>query len=125
MATKNLYRGTSFRNFSKNKSIKLFDVELIKKDILNNIFTRRGERVKMFTYGTRIPDLVFEPLDDIVLDIINEDLNSVVAGEPRVDLVDLRIVPLYDRNVVIASMVLYYVELDFTDTLAVNITFET
>lgn len=125
MATKNLYRGTSFRNFSKNKSIKLFDIELVKKDILNNIFTRRGERVKMFTYGTRIPDLVFEPLDDIVLDIINEDLNSVIAGEPRVDLVDLRIVPLYDRNVVIASMVLYYVELDFTDTLSVNITFET
>lgn len=125
MAKQNLYRGLSFRNFSKNKSIKLYDVELIKKDLLNNIFTRRGERVKMFTYGTRIPDLVFEQLDDIALTVINEDLHAVVASEPRVQLVDLRVVPLYDRNVVIASIVLYYVELDFTDTLAVNITFET
>lgn len=124
MATQNLYRGLSFRNFSKNKSIKLYDVDLIKKDLLNNIFTRRGERVKMFTYGTRIPDLVFEQLDDIALTVITEDLNAVVSSEPRVDLVDLRIVPLYDRNVVIASLVLYYVELDFTDQFDVSIQFE-
>lgn len=124
MATENLYRGLSFRNFSKNKSIKLYDVDLIKKDILNHIFTRRGERVKMFTYGTRIPDLVFEQLDDIALTVITEDLNAVASSEPRVNLVDLRIVPLYDRNVVIASLVLYYVELDFTDQFDVSIQFE-
>lgn len=124
MATENLYRGLSFRNFSKNKSIKLYDVDLIKKDILNHIFTRRGERVKMFTYGTRIPDLVFEQLDDIALTVIAEDLNAVASSEPRVNLVDLRIVPLYDRNVVIASLVLYYVELDFTDQFDVSIQFE-
>ncbi|BBA65471.1 baseplate wedge [Xanthomonas phage XacN1] len=124
MANENLYRGLSFRNFSKNKSIKLYDVELIKKDLLNHIFTRRGERVKMFTYGTRIPDLVFEQLDDIALTVVTEDLNAVVASEPRVSLVDLRIVPLYDRNVIIASLVLYYVELDFTDQFDVSIQFE-
>ena len=76
-------------------------------------------------YGTRIPDLVFEPLDEVALNVIEEDLRSVVAGEPRVSLVDLRIVPLFDRSVVICSLVLYYLELDFTDTLSVNITFET
>lgn len=124
MATENLYRGLSFRNFSKNKSIKLYDVDLIKKDLLNHIFTRRGERVKMFSYGTRIPDLVFEQLDDIALTVITEDLNAVVSSEPRVNLVDLRIVPLYDRNVVIASLVLYYVELDFTDQFDISIQFE-
>ena len=124
MATENLYCGLSFRNFSKNKSIKLYDVDLIKKDLLNHIFTRRGERVKMFTYGTRIPDLAFEQLDDIALTVITEDLNAVVSSEPRVNLVDLRIVPLYDRNVVIASLVLYYVELDFTDQFDVSIQFE-
>ena len=122
---KNLYKGISFNNFSKNKSIKLYDVELIKKDIINNIFTRRGERVKMFSYGTRIPDLVFEPLDEVALNIVEEDLNAVVAGEPRVELTDMRVLPLYDRGVIIASLTLYYIELDFTDTLSVNIVFET
>ena len=122
---KNLYKGISFNNFSKNKSIKLYDVELIKKDSLNNIFTRRGERVKMFSYGTRIPDLVFEQLDDVALNIVEEDLTAVVTGEPRVELIDMRVVPLYDRRVIIASLTLYYIELDFTDTLSVNIVFET
>lgn len=124
MATENLYRGLSFRNFSKNKSIKLYDVDLVKKDLLNHIFTRRGERVKMFSYGTRIPDLVFEQLDDIALSVVTEDIHAVVASEPRVNLVDFRLVPLYDRNVIIASLVLYYVELDFTDQFDVSIQFE-
>ncbi|QDJ96480.1 baseplate wedge [Xanthomonas phage Xoo-sp13] len=78
----------------------------------------------MFTYGTRIPDIVFEPLDESTLDVINEDLLGVIQNEPRVTLVDMRIVPLYDRSVVIVSLVLNYVELDFTDTLDVNIQFE-
>lgn len=125
MANHNLYKGISFANFSRNKNIKIYDVELIKKDILNNIFTRRGERVKMFRYGTRIPDLVFEPLDEVALGVIEEDIAHVVANEPRVNLLDSRVVPLYDRNVVIVTMTLYYLELDFTDTLSVNITFET
>lgn len=125
MAKHNLYKGISFTNFSRNKNLKVYDVDLIKKDILNNIFTRRGERVKMFRYGTRIPDLVFEPLDDVALGVIEEDLGAVIANEPRVSLVDMRIVPLYDRNVVITTLTLYYLELDFTDTLSVNITFET
>jgi phage baseplate assembly protein W len=124
MATKNLYKGISFQNFTKNKNIKLYDIELIKKDIYNNIFTRRGERVQMFTYGTRIPDIIFEPLDDIVLSIIYDDLHQVVENEPRVQLLSLKIVPLYDRNVVVCSMNLYYVELDFNDTFDVNIQFE-
>ena len=121
--TDNLYKGYSFSQFERNKSIKLYDVELIKKDLYNNIFTRRGERVKMFSYGTRIPDLVFEQLDDRALDIIDYDLREVVDNEPRVNLIDLKVVPLYDRNTVIASMQLQYIELNFADQFDINIKF--
>lgn len=121
--TDNLYKGYSFSQFERNKSIKLYDVELIKKDLYNNIFTRRGERVKMFSYGTRIPDLVFEQLDDRVLDIIDYDLREVVDNEPRVNLIDLKVVPLYDRNVVVAIMQLQYIELNFTDQFDIKIKF--
>lgn len=121
--TDNLYKGYSFSQFERNKSIKLYDVELIKKDLYNNIFTRRGERVKMFSYGTRIPDLVFEQLDDRALDIIDYDLREVVDNEPRVNLIDLKVVPLYDRNVVIAIMQLQYIELNFTDQFDIKIKF--
>lgn len=121
----NLYKGYSFDQFSKNKSIRLYDVALIHKDLKNNIFTRRGERVKMFRYGTRIPDLVFEQMDDVIFDAIEQDLQDVVNNEPRVQLVDLKLVPIYDQSVVIVNMVLYYVELNFTGQFDVNIQFET
>ena len=124
MANDTLYRGISFRNFSKNKSIKLYDVELIKKGTLNNIFTRRGERVKMFMYGTRIPDIIFEPLDDVSLGIIEEDIQMVVSNEPRVTLLNAQIIPRYDQGEVIVNLNLLYLELDFTDQLSVRITFE-
>lgn len=124
MMNRRLYRGISFRNFSKNKSIKLYDVELIKKGIINNIFTRRGERVKMFMYGTRIPDLVFEPLDDIALTVVEDDIRQVVANEPRVSLVTMSVTPNYNEGIITATLLLRYLELNFTDTLAVNITFE-
>lgn len=122
--TDNLYKGYSFAQFSYNKSIKLYDSELVKKDLFNNIFTRRGGRVKMFKYGTRIPDMVFEQLDDPIIDAIESDLLSVVQNEPRVQLKDLRIVPIYDKNTIIASMLLYYVELNFTEQFDINIDFE-
>lgn len=119
-----IYRGLSFRNFSKNKSIKLYDVELVKKDITNNIFTRRGERVKMFSYGSRIPDLVFEPLDDVALNVIEEDIRSIINNEPRVILLNAEIIPRYDQGQVWVKLHLFYLELDFSDTLSINIQFE-
>jgi len=124
MANNRFYQGISFRNFSKNKSIKLYDIELVKKGLLNNIFTRRGERVKMFSYGTRIPDLIFEPLDEVALTVIDEDIRSVVANEPRVILLGLNVIPQYDKNTVIVRLNLLYVEINFTDTLSINIVFE-
>jgi phage baseplate assembly protein W len=121
----NLYKGYSFEQFSQNKSIRLYDTALIHKDLKNNIFTRRGERVKMFRYGTRIPDLVFEPMDDVIFDAIEQDLMDVFNNEPRVKLVDLKLVPIYDNSVVVVNAVLYYVELNFTGQFSVNIQFET
>ncbi len=119
----NLYKGYSFENFSKNKSIKLYDVELIHKDLRNNIFTRKAERVKMFTYGTRIPDLVFEQMVDVIFDAIEEDLLDVVNREPRVQLVDLKLVPIYDQNTIVVSMILFYLELNFTGQFDISIDF--
>lgn len=121
----NLYQGYSFEQFSKNKSIRLYDVALIHKDLKNNIFTRKGERVKMFTYGTRIPDLVFEQMDDVIFDAIEQDLTDVINNEPRVQLVDMKLVPIYDKAVIIVNMILFYVELNFTGQFDIHIEFET
>lgn len=119
-----LYRGYSSYEYQNNKTFKLTDVELVKLDLLNHIFTRRGERVMMPRFGTRIPDLAFEPLDDITLLVLEEDLRTVVNFDPRVSLLDLTITPDPDTNSVVASINLYYIELDLVSSLDLNITFE-
>jgi phage baseplate assembly protein W len=99
-------------------------MELVKMDLLNHIYTRKGERVMMPNWGTRIPELAFEPLDQITLDILEEDLRAVVAFDPRVKLQDLTISPYYDNNSVVATIQLLYVELNIVGNLDINITFE-
>ena len=39
------------------------DVDLIKGNVLQIIGTRRGERVMLPLFGSRILDFIFEPLD--------------------------------------------------------------
>lgn len=123
MAT-GLYRGYSSYEYQANKTFSVTDVNLVKLDLLNHIFTRKGERVMMPNFGTRIPDLAFEPMDQITLSILEDDLRAVFAFDPRVTLQELNIIPLYDTNTVIASAKLLYVELNVQGNLDINITFE-
>ena len=121
---KGLYRGYSSYEYQNNKSFSLTDIELVKLDLLNHIFTRKGERVMMPNFGTRIPDLAFEPLDNYTLSILDEDLRAVFAFDPRVELMALNIIPIPDSNTVIASAKLLYVELNMQGSLDINSTFE-
>ena len=57
---KGLYRGYSSYEYQNKKTFSVTDVELVKLDLLNHIFTRKGDRVMMPNFGTRIPDLAFE-----------------------------------------------------------------
>lgn len=119
-----LYKGYSTYEYQRRKTFTLTDMELVKMDLLSHIYTRKGERVMMPAWGTRIPELAFEPLDQITLDILEEDLRAVVAFDPRVKLMDLTITPSYDNNSVIATVQLLYVELNIAGNLDINITFE-
>jgi len=124
MAKTGLYKGFSSFEFERTKSFKLNDIELVKLDLLNHIFTRRGERVMMPTFGTMIPDMIFEPLDGSTLSTIEDELRMVFNYDPRVELMNLTIVPNYDQNSIVASATLLYVELDMIDNLELNIQFE-
>ena len=119
-----LYRGYSSYEYQTKKTFSVTDVELVKLDLLNHIFTRKGERVMMPNFGTRIPDLAFEPMDNYTLSILEEDLRTVFAFDPRVELMSLNIIPIPDSNTVIASAKLLYVELNMHGNLDINITFE-
>lgn len=124
MARQNLYKGYSSFEFEKNKTFTLRDVEIVKLDLLNHIFTQRGTRVMMPTFGTIIPELTFEPLDTDTLDELYEQVKSVLDFDPRVEIIKLVIVPDYDMNSVVVEASLFYIELDTVDDFNLNIQFE-
>lgn len=119
-----LYKGYSSFEFEATGSFKIIDIELVKLDLLNHIFTRRGERVHMPRFGTTIPDLVFEPLDEETLDVLEGELTFVFEYDPRVELLNLDLIPDMDNNSVTAAVRLLYVELDTEDLMNLNIQFE-
>ena len=103
-ARNGLYRGYSSFEFERIGSFRIQDVELIKLDLLNHIFTRRGERVFMPRFGTIIPDLVFEPIDDETVETVESELRLVIDFDPRVELLDLSVRLNPNTNTINASI---------------------
>lgn len=120
----NLYKGFSSFEFVSNNTFSLNDIELVKMDLLNHVFTRRGERVMMPTFGTAIPDLTFEPLDEDVIETIEDELILVFDYDPRVELIELDIRPDYDNNALTAAAQLQYLEFNLVDAFNLNIEFQ-
>lgn len=114
-----LYRGFSTANYLLNpkSGFMLTNQELVKQDLLNHIYTIPGERPHLPNFGTRIPMLAFEPLDDKTLQVVREDLQKVIDYDPRVRLVDMVVTAAPDNNAIFAFVDLLYVELDVTETL--------
>lgn len=120
-----LYRGFSSQQYEYDKNVVLTDVQLVNRDLYTHIFTRLGERVMMPTFGTRIPDLLFEPMDQNTLDIIETDLQDVFDYDPRVELIgSIIITPDYDTKTVTATATLLYLELHFQGQFDINLQFQ-
>lgn len=122
-----IYTGFSFKNWQRTKSFTVTDVDLVKQDLLNHIFTRRGERVGQRGFGTIIQDLLFEPFDDDTTVLISDQVRAVIDFDPRVVLVspdDFQLNADYDRGILQIKALLTYVEIDLTDILHINLEFE-
>lgn len=64
-------------------NFRLEDVELAKRDLLNHFYTRKGERLGEPEFGSIIQDMVFEPLDERTVTLVEDDVSDVVANDPR------------------------------------------
>lgn len=123
MAIPGLYKGYSSFEFQKRKTFKIRDIELVKMDLLNHIFTKKGERVMMPEFGTSIPEMAFEPLDQDTIATVREEVTKVINYDPRVELNDLQVNPDYERNSLYLNALLFYVELGLAENFELNIEF--
>lgn len=122
MAITKYYKGFSTRNYEElGASFDIYNVKCIEEDLMNEIFTVRGDRLYMPTYGTRIPLLTFEPNDAATMDVIREDINSVINNDPRVSLKALSVSQVPDSYAIVAVAVINYVEFNVVSDLNIFI----
>jgi phage baseplate assembly protein W len=76
------YKGFNSNNTTKN--FKLYDLELVKQDIINHFYIRKGEKLENPDFGTVIWDMLFEPFNDQTKEIIAKDVEDIVNYDPRV-----------------------------------------
>ena len=87
---------TTFIGFNTQQQYKnqtLTDFELIKRDILNALNIRQGEKVGQPRIGTTIWGFVFEQQNPTTANLIREEIERVVNSDPRVTVRDIRIYP--------------------------------
>ena len=77
------YRGFSTIN-PENASFQLYDLALIKQDIINHFNIRQGEKLSNPTFGCIIWDALYEPLTQDLKDAITRNVTTIVNYDPRV-----------------------------------------
>ncbi len=86
-----LFSGLSTVGSTKNKNFKLYDIELVRQDLINHFYTRIGERVMRPDYGCRIWDYLMEPYTDYIKGLIETEVKRICNSDQRVKLVNYTI----------------------------------
>lgn len=111
-----MYKGFSSTDFRKN--YKLFDNELVKRDIVNHFYIRKGEKLENPEFGTLIWDLLFESFTDDVNAAIAKDVEDVLNYETRVAINEVIISSI--SNGIQIKIQLTYKTTNLVDTLIMN-----
>ena len=75
------YRGFSSKETSNN--FKLYDIDLVKQDLINHFYIRKGEKLENPNFGTVIWDMLFEPFTENAKNIISKDVEDIIKGKKK------------------------------------------
>ena len=99
------YKGFSTISPDAN-SFALYDLALIKQDILNHFHIRQGEKLNDPTFGTVIWDILFEPLTEELKQLVAKNVEDIINYDPRVRA-DQVIITQYDSGLQIECRLTY------------------
>lgn len=103
-ATAFTYKGFNSRD-SKN-GFKSYDIDLVKQDLINHFYIRKGQKLENPDFGTVIWDLLFEPFTEEVKRLISDDVEAVINYDPRIS-VNSVLVDSTDQGLRIEAEIIY------------------
>ena len=83
------YKG--FNSLSSSKNYKLYDIDLVKQDLINHFYIRKGEKLENPEFGTVIWDLLFEQFTEDVKQMIAKDVEDIINYDPRIAVNEVQI----------------------------------
>lgn len=83
------YKGFNSKETSRN--FKLYDIDLVKQDLINHFYIRKGEKLENPEFGTVIWDMLFENFTEDVKNIIAKDVEDIVNYDPRLQVNEVAI----------------------------------
>lgn len=80
----NTFRYKGFCSSETKKNFKLYDAALIKQDIINHFYIRKGEKLENPKFGTIIWDILFENFTPEIKEAIAKDVEEIINFDKRV-----------------------------------------
>lgn len=111
-----VYKG--FSSKEANKNYKLYDIDLVKQDLINHFYIRKGEKLENPDFGTVIWDMLFEPFTPDVKEIIAKDVEEIINYDPRFAVNEIQI-DNTDQGIRIQAE-LVYVPFNITEIMTLN-----
>ena len=108
-----MYRG--FSTVGRNRKFRLTDFELVKQDLINHFYIRKGEELMNPDFGTIIWNVVHEPLTEDLKSVIVTDIKAIAGYDPRIS-VDNVVITEYDQGIQV-ELQLRYVQTNQTNLL--------
>ena len=99
------YKNAQSSNNNK-KNYKLYDLDLVKQDLLNHFYIRKGEKLENPSFGTVIWDVLFENFTEEVKTLVAQDIEDILNYDPRIT-VNSVIVDSTDQGLRIEADVTY------------------
>ena len=91
----------------------------IKQAIKNLVLTQPGEKPFQPLIGSKVSGLLFEPLDAFTADAIRDEIiNTINQYEPRVQLTNVDVTPIYEGNKLNISIEYKIVGLPIVETIS-------
>ena len=119
MANKFIGYSTVDKDFG---SVMLEDIALAKRDLLNHFNTKKGERLGEPQFGSILPLLVFEPLDEDTIFAVEDDVREIVGFDPRWKIIDVD--TIIGEHSIECNLILEYLPTTTVDQLYLKYTTE-
>lgn len=111
-----MYKG--FSTVGRDKKYRVTDFELVKQDVINHFYIRKGEKLMNPNFGTIIWNVLHEPLTEDLKSVIVSDIKSIASYDPRVSF-DNIVITEYEQGLQI-ELQLRYVQTNQSNLLSLR-----